>query len=133
MYVYLQTERTLFTVGFFWPNGRWEAQSDHPTEAEAVECVKQLNGARQPAKIDKELLPPFPVLLNIDLNEDEVFQWLRKIMEAVGGDLDELDRRRRKISTARDQSELLEAEFKLRRFFDLQFFRLRNGICTEEE
>ena len=136
MYVYQQThvKPALFTVGFFWPNGTWERESDYVTREEAAERVRHLNGGNQSAKINKELLPPFSVLLNIDIYEDEVFQWLRKIMEAVGGDLKELDRRRRKVKTALDKVEMLEAEFELRRFFDLQFYYpSKNGIDPQEE
>ncbi|MCR9051272.1 MAG: hypothetical protein ACE362_19915 [Phaeodactylibacter xiamenensis] len=44
MYVYIQTEPTLFTVGFYDPNGKWHPESDHSTRAEAVERVAKLNG-----------------------------------------------------------------------------------------
>jgi hypothetical protein len=44
MYVYIQTEPTLYTVGFYDPNGKWHPESDHPTRAEAAERVAKLNG-----------------------------------------------------------------------------------------
>lgn len=47
MYVYLQTEPNLFTVGFFQP-GKWEPDSDHPTREEAADRVAYLNGKNPP-------------------------------------------------------------------------------------
>jgi hypothetical protein len=48
MYVYKQTERNpaLYTVGFYTPAGKWEAESDHSTRDEAVERVHYLNGGQ---------------------------------------------------------------------------------------
>ena len=46
MYVYKQTERTLWTVGFYMPDGRWEPESDHDSPEEAAKRVHYLNGSR---------------------------------------------------------------------------------------
>lgn len=43
-YVYLKSEPDLFTVGFFQPNGNWEAESDHSTAESAAARVHWLNG-----------------------------------------------------------------------------------------
>jgi hypothetical protein len=54
MYVYKQTETNpaLFTVGFYAPNGEWEAESDHGTAEEASARVHYLNGGKE---IDEKL------------------------------------------------------------------------------
>lgn len=44
MYVYMQSEPGLWTVGFFDPSGKWHAESDHNSESEAAERVHYLNG-----------------------------------------------------------------------------------------
>ena len=44
MYVYVQTESGLYTVGFYKPDGRWVAESDHRGEEGASARVHYLNG-----------------------------------------------------------------------------------------
>lgn len=46
-YVYIHSERNpdLYTVGFYKPDGSWEAISDHSNETEAAVKVHYLNGA----------------------------------------------------------------------------------------
>ncbi len=44
MYAYLQSEPTLWTVGYYDPSGKWQPQSDHGTEREARAKVAYLNG-----------------------------------------------------------------------------------------
>jgi hypothetical protein len=46
MYVYLNSEPGLYTVGFYKPNGQWEAESDHSSKEEAAARVNYLNGAK---------------------------------------------------------------------------------------
>ena len=43
-YVYIASEPGLWTVGFYEPNGRWEAESDHDNEEGAAARVHYLNG-----------------------------------------------------------------------------------------
>ena len=45
MYVYIQSEPGLWTVGFYQPDGRWEPESDHESKDKAAERVHYLNGA----------------------------------------------------------------------------------------
>ena len=47
MYVYIQSEPQLWTVGFYDPDGRWHPESDHPTKEKAAERVAWLNGSRR--------------------------------------------------------------------------------------
>lgn len=44
MYVYIESEPSLFTVGFYDPNGNFHSDSDHGNRAEAAERVGFLNG-----------------------------------------------------------------------------------------
>jgi hypothetical protein len=44
VYVYKKSEPNLYTVGFYDPAGKWLAESDHPTEADAGARVHYLNG-----------------------------------------------------------------------------------------
>lgn len=46
MYVYIRSEPTLWTVGFFRPDGEWEPESDQGSPKEAAERVAWLNGSR---------------------------------------------------------------------------------------
>lgn len=44
MWVYKKTEANLWTVGFYAPDGKWEAESDHHSEKAAAKRVHYLNG-----------------------------------------------------------------------------------------
>lgn len=44
MWVYIQSEPNLFTVGFYDPNGNWNSDSDWASKEEAQEQVHYLNG-----------------------------------------------------------------------------------------
>jgi len=44
MYVYIQSEPGLWTVGFYDPAGQWHSDSDHSTRNDAAERVHWLNG-----------------------------------------------------------------------------------------
>ena len=43
MYVYIESEPKLFTVGFYDPNGNWHSDSDHQDREKAAERVAWLN------------------------------------------------------------------------------------------
>jgi hypothetical protein len=45
-WVYMRSEPTLWTVGFYRPDGTWEPESDHGSPAEAATRVRWLNGGR---------------------------------------------------------------------------------------
>jgi len=47
MYVYIQSEKYLWTVGFYNPNGEFIPESDHDSPNAAAERVHYLNG-KQP-------------------------------------------------------------------------------------
>lgn len=44
MYVYIQSEPGLYTVGFYDPTGKWHPESDWDTREAAAERVHYLNG-----------------------------------------------------------------------------------------
>ena len=44
MWVYIQTEPQLWTVGFYSPDGQWHSESDHGSAEEAATRVHWLNG-----------------------------------------------------------------------------------------
>jgi hypothetical protein len=44
MYVYINSEPGLWTVGFYSPDGEWHAESDHSSIELAAERVHYLNG-----------------------------------------------------------------------------------------
>lgn len=46
MYVYIQSEPQLWTVGFYDPNGKWQPESDHKTSEAAADRVAYLNGQK---------------------------------------------------------------------------------------
>ena len=47
MYVYLQSEPSLWTVGFYTPDGKWQPESDHTSQEAAANRVAFLNGGRR--------------------------------------------------------------------------------------
>lgn len=44
MYVYVKSDESLWTVGFYDPKGKWHAESDHETTESAAKRVAYLNG-----------------------------------------------------------------------------------------
>jgi len=46
MYVYIQSEPGLWSVGFYTPSGKFFPESDHESKEAAAERVAYLNGAR---------------------------------------------------------------------------------------
>jgi len=46
MYVYIRSEPGLWTVGFYKPDGTWEAESDHTSTEDAANRVSFLNGGK---------------------------------------------------------------------------------------
>ena len=44
MYVYIQSESGLWTVGFYSPDGKWNPESDHSSKEEAANRIHWLNG-----------------------------------------------------------------------------------------
>lgn len=69
MYVYIQTEESLYTVGFYKPSGDWVAESDHPTEGDAANRVHWLNGGNPPP----ENRPPVAAGVNCKCTPDSTF------------------------------------------------------------
>lgn len=45
-YVYIHSEPSLWTVGFYRPDGKWEPESDHESSEEAAGRVALLNGGQ---------------------------------------------------------------------------------------
>ena len=43
-WIYQRSEPTLWTVGYYKPDGKWEPESDHGTPGEAGDRVHYLNG-----------------------------------------------------------------------------------------
>jgi len=44
MYVFVESEEELWTVGFYTPNGRWMSESDHSSSEKAAARTNYLNG-----------------------------------------------------------------------------------------
>ena len=44
IWVYVQSEPQLWTVGFYAPDGKWHTDSDHSTSEDAANWVAWLNG-----------------------------------------------------------------------------------------
>ena len=47
MWVYINSEPGLWTVGFYSPDGRWHPDSDWGSQTEAANRVNFLNGGNQ--------------------------------------------------------------------------------------
>lgn len=56
MHVYIKSEPTLWTVGFYRPDGGWEPESDHGSSEEAAARVAWLNGGQAPEPKEEERL-----------------------------------------------------------------------------
>ncbi len=47
MYVYFESQPSVFTVGFYDPRGGWHPESDHRSAEDAANRVMRLNGSYQ--------------------------------------------------------------------------------------
>jgi len=47
MYVYIQSEPNLWTVGHYAPSGIWMPESDWSSKEDAAKRVNYLNGSKQ--------------------------------------------------------------------------------------
>jgi hypothetical protein len=47
MYVYIRSEKNLWTVGFYARNGRFVSESDHDSPEDAARRVHYLNGGTE--------------------------------------------------------------------------------------
>jgi len=57
MYVYVNSEPGLWTVGFYDPSGHWHADSDHETRESAAYRVHFLNGGKDDELDDEPIRP----------------------------------------------------------------------------
>ena len=63
MYVYIQSEPSLWTVGFYSPDGKWHTDSDRNDREEAAKRVHYLNGGKvKPIDPLESLRKPDPEL-----------------------------------------------------------------------
>ena len=46
MYIYINSEPGLWTVGYYNPAGKFIPESDHPSSQEAADRVHYLNGGK---------------------------------------------------------------------------------------
>ncbi len=47
MYVYIKTEKRLWTVGFYDPDGNWHSDNDYSYVEDAADRVHYLNGGNK--------------------------------------------------------------------------------------
>jgi hypothetical protein len=56
MYVYIQSEPGLWTVGFYLPNGQFQPENDYPNPERAAARVHFLNGGDAVSRTSGEAL-----------------------------------------------------------------------------
>jgi hypothetical protein len=81
MWVYIQSEPSLWTVGFYDPSGKWHTDSDHDSREKAAERVAYLNGEGS-ARIAQQMAT---VILNPKVDrhipfglKEQVIEWLKQ-------------------------------------------------------
>jgi len=52
MYVYINSEPGMWTVGFYKPDGKWNPESDHGSIDEAAKRVAWLNGSGEDSETE---------------------------------------------------------------------------------
>lgn len=65
-YVYINSEPSLWTVGFYGPNGKWEPESDHSSIDDAADRVAELNGNPNKTNPNKKLRAALETIANKD-------------------------------------------------------------------
>jgi len=53
MYVYIQSEKNLWVVGFYAPDGQWHPESDWYSQEEAAKRCRYLNGGNIESEVSK--------------------------------------------------------------------------------
>lgn len=59
MYVYIESQHGLWTVGFYKPSGDWEPESDHNTSGKAAARVAWLNGSKSLEEYAEKITPHY--------------------------------------------------------------------------
>lgn len=75
MYVYIQSEPTLWTVGFYKPDGKWEPESDHGNPDKAAKRAAWLNGGSPEPAIDPWIAEQMSEDSNIDRDTETIQIW----------------------------------------------------------
>lgn len=70
MWVYIRTEPSLYTVGFYAPDGKWNPESDWNHSEEAAKRVAWLNGGTSSAETIAAVV--LPIAKRIDAIEAEL-------------------------------------------------------------
>lgn len=90
MFTYIRSEKYLWTVGFYEPDGRWNPESDHGTPEDAAERVAYLNGSDTD---NADRVKRLEEILRMALNNegilgpddlDDANPWAIKAVEDVG-------------------------------------------------
>ena len=83
MYVYQQTEPTLFTVGYYTPEGEWKPESDQDTRVEAAGRVSTLNGSNHHAELIKNAIDQLERRLRANrINTDALENLISELKQA---------------------------------------------------
>lgn len=88
-WLYKQTEETLWTVGFYTPDGKWEPESDHGSPDEATQRVRWLNGAQDdPAETEDRAVKRLLLLAEDELgmNAVNLFDLVRDVADKAASD-----------------------------------------------
>ena len=70
-YVYIRSESSLWTVGFYRPDGKWEPESDHDTTDKAAARVNFLMGGK-PIHLEAKAALVDELVTALDLLSDSV-------------------------------------------------------------
>jgi hypothetical protein len=72
MYVYRESERSLWTVGFYDPKGKWYAECDCDSSAEAAERTAWLNGSGKSPVTGQDAEQAYQAYANSPVNVKEM-------------------------------------------------------------
>lgn len=96
MYVYIKTDRQLWTVGFYDPTGKYQTDSDHEDREEAAKRVMRLNGGNELTKVQQAA----PDLLEVCKAMEKLFFMCGSGIYAAGGVIDEIGAARTQAKAA---------------------------------
>jgi hypothetical protein len=87
MYVYIQSEAELWTVGFYAPNGNWIPEADYESEEDAANRVAFLNGGVVEVALVNERFRPEPMdpsrLAHLMLDWEDAQQYADKLRSQI--------------------------------------------------
>lgn len=82
-WIYIKSEPTLWTVGYYRPDGKWESESDHDSPVAAASRVHYLRGGGNKDDIVSDLLAALKAMVAASQNSNRGLADARELADAA--------------------------------------------------